>query len=393
MSTYGSAEALIAATVLGTIFMSIVSLLPGMREKGLTQERAFFTGLALMLALCAQLSVSAFFARRKARRPDFFASNDPPNDLDEVKRLAESAVALWADDASTFVALVTSGGTTVPLERNTVRFIDNFSTGARGAALVEELLARNVAVLYLHREGSTAPFCRRFASRYVDLALCDGGVPEAALADMALAKRALASKRLVAVSFTTLADYLYKLRVCCEALRPLQHRAAVVLAAAVSDFYVPHDEMHEHKIQSRAGEGLTLALRNVPKMLSYVRYEWAPNALVVSFKLETDASILIKKAAGAIASYGVHMVVANVLKTRYQEIRLVFPPAHEPKVVTLTAAGSDAASSSELEGQVAEQICAQLRARIKAAVKFDKKLARTVARAKAGRLDDDDDDD
>lgn len=35
------------------------------------------------------------------------------------------------------VAVVTSGGTTVPLERNTVRFLDNFSTGSRGAAAVE----------------------------------------------------------------------------------------------------------------------------------------------------------------------------------------------------------------------------------------------------------------
>ena len=34
-------------------------------------------------------------------------------------------------------ALVTSGGTTVPLERRTVRFIDNFSSGNRGAALTE----------------------------------------------------------------------------------------------------------------------------------------------------------------------------------------------------------------------------------------------------------------
>ena len=31
------------------------------------------------------------------------------------------------------LAVVTSGGTTVPLEQRTVRFIDNFSTGTRGA--------------------------------------------------------------------------------------------------------------------------------------------------------------------------------------------------------------------------------------------------------------------
>lgn len=35
------------------------------------------------------------------------------------------------------VAVVTSGGTTVPLEQNTVRFLDNFSTGSRGAASTE----------------------------------------------------------------------------------------------------------------------------------------------------------------------------------------------------------------------------------------------------------------
>ena len=35
------------------------------------------------------------------------------------------------------IALVTSGGTTVPLENNTVRFIDNFSAGTRGATSAE----------------------------------------------------------------------------------------------------------------------------------------------------------------------------------------------------------------------------------------------------------------
>ncbi|KAF1781623.1 AP complex, mu/sigma subunit [Phytophthora cactorum] len=57
------------------------------------------------------------------------------------------------------VAVVTSGGTTVPLERNTVRFLDNFSTGSRGAASVEYLLV-GYAVIYVHRPGSVAPFAR-----------------------------------------------------------------------------------------------------------------------------------------------------------------------------------------------------------------------------------------
>lgn len=35
------------------------------------------------------------------------------------------------------LVVITSGGTTVPLEKNTVRFIDNFSTGTRGATSAE----------------------------------------------------------------------------------------------------------------------------------------------------------------------------------------------------------------------------------------------------------------
>jgi phosphopantothenate-cysteine ligase len=35
------------------------------------------------------------------------------------------------------IVLVTSGGTTVPLEHNTVRFVDNFSAGTRGSTSVE----------------------------------------------------------------------------------------------------------------------------------------------------------------------------------------------------------------------------------------------------------------
>ena len=45
--------------------------------------------------------------------------------------------------ASRRVALVTSGGTTVPLEKNTVRFIDNFSTGKRGSSVVEAAFQHN----------------------------------------------------------------------------------------------------------------------------------------------------------------------------------------------------------------------------------------------------------
>ena len=55
----------------------------------------------------------------------------------DLERVRAFLAAAHGEDRP--IVLVTSGGTTVPLEKNTVRFIDNFSTGQRGAASVEIL--------------------------------------------------------------------------------------------------------------------------------------------------------------------------------------------------------------------------------------------------------------
>lgn len=61
-------------------------------------------------------------------------------------------------DVSSPIVCVTSGGTKVPLERNMVRFIDNFSTGERGALSAESFIACGYRVIFLHRLGSIYPF-------------------------------------------------------------------------------------------------------------------------------------------------------------------------------------------------------------------------------------------
>ena len=81
--------------------------------------------------------------------------------------------------------------------------------------------------------------------------------------------------------------------------------------------------MVQHKIQSSTR--LTLELEQVPKVLGKLVNEWAPKAFVVSFKLETDESILFTKAWGAIEKYHVHLVVANILHTRADKCYLVQP--------------------------------------------------------------------
>ena len=102
------------------------------------------------------------------------------------------------------------------------------------------------------------------------------------------------------------------------------------LAAAVSDFYIPTQDMETHKIQSSIGS-LDIHLDGVPKMLGALRQKWAPEMFNVSFKLETDEAILLKKARGAIDKYNMDCVVANILHTRYDRVTLVAPSTEEPE--------------------------------------------------------------
>jgi phosphopantothenate-cysteine ligase len=67
----------------------------------------------------------------------------------EAKYAATVAAFLAAQDSCCNIALVTSGGTTVPLEKKTVRYIDNFSTGGRGAEVCSHMIHRKPAYLNL----------------------------------------------------------------------------------------------------------------------------------------------------------------------------------------------------------------------------------------------------
>jgi len=266
-----------------------------------------------------------------------FHQSTPPSDLDHFEHLVNNFVRANAYYGRT-VVLLTSGGTTVPLEKNTVRFIDNFSTGARGAALCEELLGKDCAVVFLQRTGSVSPFTSALVSKqFVDMSLLtsiakEGGLSSQIVEDARKAKRHQDEHRLLVIPFLSVTDYLFKLRMCARKLN--SKRLLIVLAAAVSDFYLPEPEMEEHKIQSSEG-ALTLALRPVPKLLGDLKWKWAPDALCVSFKLETDMQILIQKAAGAIAKYSMDAVMANELHTRYKEVTLVQPPFDNPKLTVI----------------------------------------------------------
>ena len=148
---------------------------------------------------------------------------------------------------------------------------------------------------------------------------------------------------LLVLPFTTITDYLWELKDLATLMRPLGAKGLFYLAAAVSDFFIPKDRMVEHKIQSseagdrlsnggtfstKPGDGssskkLVIDLDPVPKFLKQLVDGWAPEGMIVSFKLETDPSILISKAQMALERYSHHLVIGNLLSTRKWEVVFV----------------------------------------------------------------------
>uniref|UniRef100_A0A8D0BEY3 Phosphopantothenate--cysteine ligase n=1 Tax=Salvator merianae TaxID=96440 RepID=A0A8D0BEY3_SALMN len=295
--------------------------------------------------------------------------------LAEAEAEAERRVRAWASGQRSRgrrVALVTSGGTQVPLEARAVRFLENFSSGRRGAVSAERLVAAGYGVCFLHRARSAFPWARALpppGPALLDL-LSVHGREEGAGARVALDPRALpglvpallAYSRakddgaLLALEFTALDEYLALLRAAARALAPLGSSAMFYLAAAVSDFYIPASEMPEHKIQSTDGP-LQITMKMVPKMLSPLVKEWAPEAFVISFKLETDPSILIIKARQALEKYRHQVVIANLLESRRTAVVVVTKDSE----TQLSLSNEEVSQGMEIEDKIVNYLEAQHR--------------------------------
>ncbi|GAN08182.1 DNA/pantothenate metabolism flavoprotein [Mucor ambiguus] len=276
--------------------------------------------------------------------PDvYFQINEPPADLPEFESKLNAFVD-YHKELGSKVVFITSGGTTVPLENQTVRFIDNFSNGTRGATSAEYFLEAGYAVVFMHRQNSIQPYNRHYT--HSNMGFLDYLEPKedgsvqvltqyAAKMHKLLTKynQAKDTNRILMLDFVTLPEYLFKLQSGSKVLARLETRAMYYLAAAVSDFFIPSQKMAEHKIQSRDG-GLTLTLDQVPKFLKPLVSNWAAKGLIVSFKLETDNNLLVPKARQALTRYGHQVVIGNMLKTRKQTVTLI--TQHREKVLSLT---------------------------------------------------------
>lgn len=273
---------------------------------------------------------------------EFYRLNKPPPQYEEYKKKIDEFCSGFLRDSDR-IALVTSGGTTVPLEINTVRFVDNFSRGTRGAASVEHFLEHGYAVIFLHRDRSLQPFVRHVENNIFEFLQISSDsdsarievIPDKVSSLLPWLKRYQAVKqsgRLLSIPFTTLVDYLWLLRTSAESLAQFGSKALLYLAAAVSDFYIPPRDMSTHKIHSDSPLSITLDM--VPKMLRPLVTHWVPKAYIVSFKLETDPNILLSKAKQALKRYGHTLVVANLLNSYKVSVILITSTEEDPTVLT-----------------------------------------------------------
>jgi phosphopantothenate-cysteine ligase len=227
---------------------------------------------------------------------EYFHHFSPPSSLADTQKAVRDFAAHNRSRGLNLV-LVTSGGTTVPLENNTVRFVDNFSIGRRGSSSAEYFLEEGYAVVFLHRQHSLQPFSRQFDRdnflEYLQVEVSPDGTERVGVKSTVSAKlmevlktydEVKESRQLLLLTFVTVSDYLFVLRACAETLSVIGCHVMFYLAAAVSDFYVPTCEMPEHKIQSSAGP-LELKMQPTPKLLSPLVKDWAKKAFVVSFKV------------------------------------------------------------------------------------------------------------
>ncbi|KAI0462162.1 hypothetical protein LJB42_004250 [Komagataella kurtzmanii] len=272
---------------------------------------------------------------------NYFKKHKPPPYLSEISKDVANFIASH-NKQNRKVVLVTSGGTTVPLENNTVRFIDNFSAGTRGATSAEYFLENGYAVIFLHREFSLLPYSRHYSHTtncFLDYMNEDENGQVVINAEYQNEMRVVLRKYqnardkglLLVVPFTTVHQYLFTLKLVSQELSVIGPNGLFYLAAAVSDFFLPHSRMPEHKIQSQNDNDgkLRVSLEAVPKFLSRLVDSWAPLAMIISFKLETDSNILLSKARGALERYNHQLVIGNLLQTRKKEVVFVTPEEGE----------------------------------------------------------------
>jgi phosphopantothenate---cysteine ligase (CTP) len=210
--------------------------------------------------------------------------------------------------------LITSGGTKIPID--TVRDITNMSTGTFGTKIATELLRLGHEVIFVRAKGSKSPL--RFT---VDF---NGNGMTTDEFNALKEEREKWMFRYTEFEYKTFEQYERALQYAVTGENP----AVVVLAAAVSDYYVPNPMQGK----LRSNDMLTLKLESLPKLINKVKGVWAPDVKLVGFKLLVGStrSQLMLAAEKSCEENKCDMVVANDLediKFNRHKVILMFPRA------------------------------------------------------------------
>lgn len=189
----------------------------------------FFWYLSRFLCLLSQAMAEPRTPSIDGKLEEFAAPSHVEEVRDQMVAFAGHHVA-----AGRKVVLITSGGTKVPLESRTVRFLDNFSSGRRGASSAEYFIESGYAVIFLHRHRSLYPYTRMFSTMNMLEALKFRSEEEASsdCAEVVVNQQVLPNisrvlkkyqevkenRLLLSVEFNTLSDYLHLLKAAAQAL-------------------------------------------------------------------------------------------------------------------------------------------------------------------------------
>ncbi|XP_053990778.1 uncharacterized protein LOC128882938 isoform X2 [Hylaeus volcanicus] len=226
------------------------------------------------------------------------------------------------------IVVITSGGTAVPIEKNCVRFIDNISTGHRGAVSAEAFLNQfeNCFVIFLSRQGSEQPYFRKLHNA-LDCRGFEGIFSEDQISIQPEILETFkdyqkVKDRISYIPFFSYDDYASILLTVCEEIKSFGAYVIFYLCAAVSDFYIPNHSMSLHKIQSDQERNIEWPrLCKCPKLICDVRRICA-EAFIVGFKLETDKTLLPTKCKGLLHRSNSNMVIGNLLCTKDRELTI-----------------------------------------------------------------------
>ena len=232
------------------------------------------------------------------------------------------------------IAIISSGGTKVKLDAKGEYMIDNFASGWRGVYLTENLIDQGFFVIFLYRKTSHVPYERSYS--HVNEETVN-------MYNERLQKIKNNRENLVCLSFDFIFEYLYKLWQLSENIQKLNcsQKVMYIMAAAVSDFYVPLEDLPDD-LEDRV-ESITMKLKTTPKILGLIKKLFPkPNFIMVSFKLETDETILEDKVIKSFNSNFSDYIVGNVLSTRNKRLYLYHMVEGKHEVIVI---------EKEVEGQ------------------------------------------